>query len=294
MRQVVAKIAEQVSDSTKIAILANSIMKASLNFPTKLWWVVLRSWIQPTLAINTFTLDHVNIVANILAGQEIYWANLIAEHTHEAAMKSSNSIPFPFLIYRLYRVEVVCLHDLDLLVEVQHTLDANLIKVEDNLVSLQLASRQLAQMPEMFAIEPPSEAPSTTIATTTTKERTPQLETHMEKGPTTNTSALQVSPTSAAPARMVYVTAVSIQSIAQRLTKIKSQLIQSLQHIWPQVCQAITESKGYIQVVIVTTILDRPIVMYGHIDAFELRVQQSLITTGLINIITLQIEIQQL
>lgn len=52
-------------------------------------------------------------------------------------MKRSTPIPFLCLIFRLcIALEVEILHHLDLLIEVQRTLDRNLIMTEDNLVTL--------------------------------------------------------------------------------------------------------------------------------------------------------------
>lgn len=121
-----------------IAILFKPIMKASLSFTGKFWWAVVRSWIWPTLVDNTLTPNHDVLVASILVGYNIDWANLIVEQILEMAMKRSTCIPFPCLIYRLcIESGVEILHHLVSLIEVQETLDASQIKADDNSVVFQ-------------------------------------------------------------------------------------------------------------------------------------------------------------
>lgn len=74
---------------------------------------------------------------------------------------------------------------MDSLVKVQRTLNANLIKVDENHVALRQVPHPPAHIPEMFTAVPPSEPPSSsTVAAPTTegpyqtkadKERVPLL-----------------------------------------------------------------------------------------------------------------------
>lgn len=67
-------------------------------------------------------------------------------------------------------------HQLDILIEVQCTFDANLIKVEENPVALRQAPHQPTLMPEMFTPASPPEVPSTTTKAATTEGTPPQTE----------------------------------------------------------------------------------------------------------------------
>lgn len=157
------------------------------------WWAVVRSRIWLTLANNTLTLKHAVVVTGILASYEIDWASLIVENIHEATLKRSTYIPFPCLIHRLYlESRVKSLHQLDSLVEVQRTLDANLIKDKENLIALWQAHHQYAFMPEMLDLAPSVEVSHTTIATitaSTTEDQPSQTEADKARGPTTSIPA---------------------------------------------------------------------------------------------------------
>lgn len=101
----------------------------------------------------------------------------------------------------------------------------------------------------------------------------------MERGPNTTTSALEATPTSTTPDDMVYVSAMSIKDMAQRLAHSESQLTQLLQQIRPWVFWAILESEAHMQAFMVVTIQHRLTPVDNCIDAFERQGQQSLSTT---------------
>lgn len=72
---------------------------------------------------------------------------------------------------------------------------------------------------EIFAPAPPPKGSYTTTATTaTTEERPPQHQAGKEKGPTTFILAPQATTSHTTPVGMVYVSAISIQEMAQRLS----------------------------------------------------------------------------
>lgn len=79
MRWVAYHIAEQGLDPKWISMSVEPIVKASLSFAGKFWWVVMRSQIQPTLANNALISICAVLVVSILDGYEIYWAHLIEE-----------------------------------------------------------------------------------------------------------------------------------------------------------------------------------------------------------------------
>lgn len=52
---------------------------ASLSFPTKFLWAIVKACIWPTPLDNTLTLEHAVLVASIFAHYNIDWSCLIAE-----------------------------------------------------------------------------------------------------------------------------------------------------------------------------------------------------------------------
>src|ERR1051325_7182049 len=88
---------EWVTDHSK------RIKKSQLSFPAKFWWLVIRSWIRPTMADNDVTLERAVLLASVLAGYEIDLARVIADHLHESAFHFSTSLPFPVMIHKLCR-----------------------------------------------------------------------------------------------------------------------------------------------------------------------------------------------
>lgn len=163
-------------------------------------------------------------------------------------------------------------------------------------MALQRAPQPLAQMLEMFVMVPLFEPPSTSTASTTTAttaERPPQTEDDIENGPTTATSSPEAMHTLSTLASMVYIAAVSIQAMAQRLAYTQSQLTQLLGQIRSWVRQAISEFVDCMQAFMVATIQDRLTLVDNRIDAFERRVYQSLIVQP-VDMTALQKEIQQL
>lgn len=91
-------------------------------------------------------------------------------------MKQSIFILFPCLIYKLYlELGVKSLYILELLIEVQCTLDVSLIKAEENSMAIWRALYQPAPMPKMFVPKLHPEVPPTTTAAT--NDRSPQTTT---------------------------------------------------------------------------------------------------------------------
>lgn len=81
-------------------------------------------------------------------------------------------------------------------------------------------------MPEMFAPALPPEGSQTTATSITTEDMPPQSKSDKEMGPTTSILAPQALSSQATPTGMVYVSAISIRAMAQRLSHIESQLTQ--------------------------------------------------------------------
>lgn len=138
LRWVASHIAEQCPEPAWVTTYMEPIVKASLSFLTKFWWAIVRSDIQPILVDNTLTSERVVLVANILAIYDIYWARLIMKQIYESPLKRAISILFPVLVYKLcLHSQVEILHQLDLLVDAQHTLEVGLINDNKNSIATQ-------------------------------------------------------------------------------------------------------------------------------------------------------------
>lgn len=73
------------------------------------------------------------MVSSIIAGYDIDFTHCIMEEIHERALMRSRSILFPYLIQRLcmeMRVEIF--PNIDMIINVQRTYDASLIKANEN------------------------------------------------------------------------------------------------------------------------------------------------------------------
>lgn len=79
MRWVAGWIIVKGSKPAWEATLSVPIFKASLSYPTKFLWVVVKSRIRSMLVDNSSMLEHPMLVSSILVGYEIDSAHLIVE-----------------------------------------------------------------------------------------------------------------------------------------------------------------------------------------------------------------------
>lgn len=133
-----SQICKESVEPTQVTNHANLIMKSNISFAAKIWWSIIRSRISATFTNKVITREKDVLLASILAGYDIVWAHIMAEQIHESTIWTYTLLPFPIFIYRLCneaRVRV-SLH-VDLHIEALNTMDPNLIKADDNLVTLQ-------------------------------------------------------------------------------------------------------------------------------------------------------------
>lgn len=73
------------------------------------------------------------LLAIIIASYNFDFAHCIVEKIHEQALRRSTSIPFPFLVYRLYiDMGTEIIPNVDLMIDVHRTQDVDLIKADEN------------------------------------------------------------------------------------------------------------------------------------------------------------------
>uniref|UniRef100_M1DY73 Integrase core domain containing protein n=1 Tax=Solanum tuberosum TaxID=4113 RepID=M1DY73_SOLTU len=81
-----------------VAVPRLSIRKATLNFVSKFFWLLVYNRVSPTKADNQLTCDRAIMVAVLVAGVEIDFARMLLAEIHERAFKTSTTYPFPCLI----------------------------------------------------------------------------------------------------------------------------------------------------------------------------------------------------
>lgn len=79
LRWVEGHIVEQDSQPAWVTTHTEPIVKASINFPAKVWWAIVRSHIRLTLVDHILMLESAVLVANVFASYDIDWARLVAE-----------------------------------------------------------------------------------------------------------------------------------------------------------------------------------------------------------------------
>lgn len=88
----------------------------------KIWWLIVRYRLSLTMADNHLTLDHVVMVASIMAIYNIDFARCIIAEIHEREFWHTMIIPFPYLIYRICRdSEILIILGANQLIEVSRT-----------------------------------------------------------------------------------------------------------------------------------------------------------------------------
>uniref|UniRef100_M1DJ00 Integrase core domain containing protein n=1 Tax=Solanum tuberosum TaxID=4113 RepID=M1DJ00_SOLTU len=111
------------------------IRKATITFVAKFFWLLVRSRVSPTKADNYVTWDRAVMVAALVAGVEIDFARMLLEEIHERAFRTSNTYPFPCLIFHLCRDSGVPIWHCDKLVHPTGALDIGLIRDEANVAA---------------------------------------------------------------------------------------------------------------------------------------------------------------
>jgi hypothetical protein len=282
-------IAEQITDigvePAWVREHTSSIKKAHLSFRAKFWWLIIRSWIRPTRADNVITLERAVLLASVLAGYDIDWAQVIADHLHEAAFHFSTSLPFPVMIHRLCReagIEVDPVRERH--VEATSTRDASLIKADD--FPLDLPQADQVQVPELSQIHP--QAPDSAPAATHTAPA--------PTAPVSATASQAAEPTDADPP--IGGVATAIPSIASSSGAIPSQVDPLFIHLLARRV-AVLETKvrsiaTSVPVLVESTVSDAEARIGARIDQFESRIQRQISEAAQVDVSTFRQEVAAL
>lgn len=95
-----------------------------------------------------------------------------------------------------------------------------------------------------------------------------------ERGPTVDALTLEAITLQAITAGIIFVSATTLHTMAQRLSHAEELLTQLFQWITPWVLQAISDSEGRMHAFAVAAIHDRIFAINTCINAFEERVQK--------------------
>ncbi|KAF3614422.1 hypothetical protein FXO38_35686 [Capsicum annuum] len=77
------------------------IKKATLTFSAKSWWLLVRYRLCPTVTENLLTLDGAVVIASIMDGYNINFAENIRHELHKRAFGETTTLPFLCLVQRL-------------------------------------------------------------------------------------------------------------------------------------------------------------------------------------------------
>ncbi|KAK4707234.1 hypothetical protein R3W88_033206 [Solanum pinnatisectum] len=86
-----------------VTTMPTLIPKASLSFPAKVWWAVVRAQLRPTGNDNTLSPSLALLVACLMAGYPVNVVRIIATEMRERALNERVGFPFPRLIGKLCR-----------------------------------------------------------------------------------------------------------------------------------------------------------------------------------------------
>jgi len=77
--------------------------KAILSFIGNFSWTIVRTRLSLTQADNVVTWDRAVMLAALVAGRKIDFAQIPIAKIHERAFKTTTTLPFPCLIFHLCR-----------------------------------------------------------------------------------------------------------------------------------------------------------------------------------------------
>lgn len=157
------------------------------------------------------------------------------------------------------------MHNMDVMIDIQRTQDASLIKANENLIAPRQALCTIIRLPKMFVEPLHLEATiTTTVVIVDESEWPPYTEIGIQIRPTSTSSTIpEVVPLCPQTKGIVYIFTESIQNLVQRQICTKSMLIQLLQQIRPWVCKAISKSKERMPEYFTATLKEKLAVLHG-------------------------------
>uniref|UniRef100_M1D9H8 Putative plant transposon protein domain-containing protein n=1 Tax=Solanum tuberosum TaxID=4113 RepID=M1D9H8_SOLTU len=100
---IVRKIAIDWENAVWVTTTPTLIMKASLSFPAKVWWAVVRAQLRSTANDNTLSPSLASFVACLMVGYPINVGLIIAIEMRDRALNERAGLSFPCLIGKLCR-----------------------------------------------------------------------------------------------------------------------------------------------------------------------------------------------
>uniref|UniRef100_M1DJL9 Integrase core domain containing protein n=1 Tax=Solanum tuberosum TaxID=4113 RepID=M1DJL9_SOLTU len=225
------------------------ILKATLTFVTKFFWLLVCNRVSPTKADNQVTWDRAVMVAALVEGVKIDFACMLLGEIHERAFRTSTTYPFPCLIFHLCR-DWHC----DKLVHPTRALDIGLIRDEANVAEPRR--------------EPQIEVPplGTDLADTVGQAQggDPIIPNYADTVSGSSSQAASMAPSFSRSTPQLGATVVPLAKVL----KLEVQMATLLHHIQPWMQKSIAESEAMIK-----GMMDRKVqVVNKRLDAFELRV----------------------
>ncbi|KAK4733596.1 hypothetical protein R3W88_007857 [Solanum pinnatisectum] len=103
--QVLHWIAKQIAIDGQnvvwVTTMRTLIPKASLSFPTKVWWVVVCAQLRPTGNDNTLSSSLASLVACLMASYPVNVGRIITTEMRDMALNERAGLPFPCQIGKL-------------------------------------------------------------------------------------------------------------------------------------------------------------------------------------------------
>ncbi|KAH0679020.1 hypothetical protein KY284_020105 [Solanum tuberosum] len=103
LRWIAKQIAIDGENAVWVTTTPTLITKASLSFPDKDWWAIVRAQLRPTANDNTLSPSLASLVACLMVGYPINAGRIISTEMRDSALNERVGLPFPFMIGKLCR-----------------------------------------------------------------------------------------------------------------------------------------------------------------------------------------------
>ncbi|KAH0725171.1 hypothetical protein KY284_001036 [Solanum tuberosum] len=101
MRWIARQIFVDGENAVSVTVTPTLITKASLSFPAKVWWAVVRDQLRPTANDNTLSSLLASLVACLMVDYSINVGRIIATKMRDRALNEKARFPSPYLIGKL-------------------------------------------------------------------------------------------------------------------------------------------------------------------------------------------------
>uniref|UniRef100_M1DZJ6 Integrase core domain containing protein n=1 Tax=Solanum tuberosum TaxID=4113 RepID=M1DZJ6_SOLTU len=135
LRWIAQHIAEEGKGIKWVRSMTLPIIKASLIFAAKFFWLVVRTRLSRTQADNVVTWDRAVMIATLMEGLEINFSRILIIEINERSFKTTTTLPFPCLIFHHCREASVPIWHCDRLLEVTKIVDIGFIRDVTNIAA---------------------------------------------------------------------------------------------------------------------------------------------------------------